>query len=76
VKHKRLDAGAVLGDGDRDAEAAVCEVLAQAVASTVAARTSTTHKRINSVNAGSRQVVTYLTGHVVDQGKSQPVKPG
>lgn len=55
----------MLGDGDRYAEAAVCEVPVQAVASAVATRRSAIHRRIYLVNAGGLQVVTSLSGHVI-----------
>lgn len=70
MKHNRVGAAAVwLGDGDRCAEAAVCEVPVQAVASAVATMRSVTHKRIYSVNAGGLQVVTSQSGHLIRPDK-------
>ncbi len=65
MKHNWVGAATVLGDGDRYAEAAVCEVPAQALASAVATRRSATHRRIYSVNAGGLQVVTSMSGPVI-----------
>jgi len=65
VKHNRVGAVAVLGGGDRCAEAAVWWVPVQEVASTVATRRSVTQRRIYSVNACGFQVVTSLSGHVI-----------
>jgi hypothetical protein len=52
VKHNRVGAVAVLGDGDRCAEAAGSEVPVQAVASTVTTTRIATHRRIYLVNTG------------------------
>ena len=65
VKHNRVGVVAVLGDGDRYAEAPVCEVLVQAVATTVATNRSATRRRIYSVNAGGLRVVTSLSVYVI-----------
>lgn len=64
MKHNWVGAATVLGDGDRSAEVAVCEVPVQAVANAVATMRSATHRRINSANASRLQVVTSLRGHV------------